>query len=213
MDKTAMRSIGTTFIKGLAAVLPIVVTLYLLYWLLNLAESVIGGLARVLLPFYFPGLGLLLTLVGIFLVGVLLNAWLVRKFFDLGEGLMHRIPLVKTVYGAVQDLMGFFSRARDDEASQVVMVHVEIAGVPARMVGVVTRQEFEGLPEGLGEPGLIAVYLPMSYQIGGYTVTLPRDKVTPVDMTIDQAMRYAVTAGMSVRGNNDRPIKSPEEQT
>lgn len=213
MDKTAMRVVGTTFLKGLAAVLPIIVTIYLIIWLASLLESVIGGMVSWIFPFYFPGLGLLIAIGGIFVVGVLLNAWLVRAVFELGERLMHRIPLVKTVYGAVQDLMSFFSRDSDNAASQVVMVHIDIAGVPARIIGVVTREDFEGLPEGLGLPDHIAVYLPMSYQIGGYTVVLPRDKVTPVDMSIDQAMRYAVTAGMSVTPAGGPRIHSAGEHT
>ncbi len=212
MPYFSMRTLGSTFIKGLAAVLPIVVTLYLLYWLAGLAEAVVGGVMDAVLPFYFPGLGLLFAAVGIFLVGVLLNAWLVRKLFDLGEALMHRIPLVKTIYGAVQDLMQFFSAAGSNKASQVVTVTVTVGEVKARLLGVVTREDFESLPPELGGPNDIAVYLPMSYQVGGYTLMLPRDSVQSVDMSIDQAMRFAVTAGMSVSGNNNRKIRAPEEQ-
>ena len=209
MSETTVRSLGATFVKGLAAVLPIVVTLYLLYWLAGVAEAVLGGILGKILPFYFPGLGIIFGVVGIFMVGVMLNAWVVRKLFDWGESLMHRIPLVKIMYGAVQDLMQFFTSGSAGRGRQVVMVTVSLGDVQARLVGMVTREDFESLPPGVGGPDEIAVYLPMSYQVGGYTVMVPRESVQPVDMSIDQAMRFAVTAGMSVsRVSNKKPPSS-----
>ncbi|MCH8503287.1 MAG: hypothetical protein LAT50_03080, partial [Ectothiorhodospiraceae bacterium] len=65
------------------------------------------------------------------------------------------------------------------------------------------RTDFEGLPDKLGGKGEIAVYMPMSYQIGGYTLILPAEQVEPVDMTMDAAMRFAVTAGMSTGQPNN----------
>jgi len=214
MAKSAMSEVGSTFLKGLFALLPIVVTLYLLYWFAGIAESVLGGIIRAILPFYFPGMGLLAAIVVIFTIGVLLNAWLIRKILETGESLVHRIPLVKTIYGGVQDLTHFLSRTRQEETSQVVTVTVTIAGAEARLLGVVTRQDFDGLPPELGGADDIAVYLPMSYQLGGYTLLLPRDKVKAVDMSIDKAMRFAVTAGMSVSPASQTPpvISSPPSQ-
>lgn len=208
MGNTAMRQLGATFLKGLVAILPIVVTVYLIYWLAMLAESGLGGLLQAVLPFYFPGLGLLAGLVGIFLMGVLLNAWLVQKLFSLGEAAMHRIPLVKTIYGAVQDLMRFFSTSGGNQADQVVAVTVNIGGTEARLLGLITREDFQDQPPELGGPGDIAVYLPMSYQLGGYTLLLPRNRVTPVDMTIDQAMRFVVTAGVTTGNRQTTEIDS-----
>jgi uncharacterized membrane protein len=65
------------------------------------------------------------------------------------------------------------------------------------LIGFVTREDFTTLPAGLGGADVIAVYLPMSYQVGGYTVLLPRRLVEPVDMSVEDALRFAVTAGMS----------------
>lgn len=208
MSEPTLRKLGATFAKGLAAVFPIVVTLYLLYWLAGLAEAVFGTVLKRMLPFYFPGLGLIFALGGIFMVGVMLNAWMVRKLFDLGEALMHRIPVVKVMYGAVQDLMQFFTGSAG-RGNQVVMVTISIGDVKARLLGLVTREDFESLPPGIGGPEDVAVYLPMSYQVGGYTLMVPREHVQPVDMTIDQAMRFAVTAGMSVSRIYDKKAPPP----
>ncbi len=192
-----MRYLSKTFFKGLAAVLPVAITLYLLYWLADLAESFFGTVIGAVLPLYFPGLGILLAIAAVFGIGVLLQAYLVRRLFQWTEALVHRIPLVKTIYSAVQDLMDFVSRSNQDQGSQVVAVEVALGETRGRLLGFVTREDFRGLPEEMADEGDIAVYLPMSYQIGGYTLILPRKYVQPLDLSMDQAMRFAVTAGMS----------------
>jgi uncharacterized membrane protein len=113
-------------------------------------------------------------------IGVLMNAWLFRKVFRWGERLMERIPLVKALYGSVRDLMGFFSGSDKKAIRKAVMVTVG-----------------NTLPVGIGGDDTVAVYLPMSYQIGGFTTMVPRSAIQPIDMSIEQAMRFAVTAGMS----------------
>ena len=80
---------------------------------------------------------------------------------------------------------------------QVVTVTLHEGG--PRLLGFLTRESLNDLPEGLGGEGTVAVYLPMSYQIGGYTLILPRSAVTPVEMGIEDAMRFAVTAGVKAK--------------
>ncbi|MFQ5844624.1 MAG: hypothetical protein ACE5JG_06495, partial [Planctomycetota bacterium] len=73
-------------------------------------------------------------------------------------------------------------------------------GCPPRMgrvLGVLTRETVEELPSGEGEADRAAVYLPMSYGIGGFTILVPRSALRPVKMGFEEAMRFAVTAGMS----------------
>ncbi len=197
------RFISKTFLQGLVAILPIVITVYLIYWLASLAESVFGPIVAAVLPFYFPGLGLAVGIGVIFLLGFLLQAYVFQALFSWAERLMQRLPGVKIIYGAVQDLMDFVRRANKDQGSQVVMVTVNLGETRARLLGFVTRTDFEGLPDQMGGTDEIAVYLPMSYQIGGYTLILPRSQVQPIDMPVDSAMRFAVTAGMSTSQSNN----------
>lgn len=65
-----------------------------------------------------------------------------------------------------------------------------------KIMGLVSRDNFEDLPKGIGGEGDVAVYIPMSYQIGGMTVILPKSMVQPVNMGIEQGLRFAATAGM-----------------
>jgi len=194
-----VKGLTRTFLTGLAAILPIVITLALLWWLGTAAEELLGGLLRAILPdmLYFPGLGLLMALGVIFGIGVLLRAYVVQGLFAWVEGLMDRIPVVKTIHGTVRDMMSLVSGDLEKQFGDAVLV--TLPGTDYRLVGFVTREDFDGLPDELGSEGTIAVYLPMSYQIGGYTLMLPREQVEPLNLSLEDAMRYTLTAGVSAR--------------
>jgi uncharacterized membrane protein len=188
-----------TFLTGLAAILPIAITLALLWWLGTAAENLLGGLLQRVLPdvLYFPGLGLIVGLGLIFAIGILLRAYVVQGIFDWLERWMQRIPVVKTIHGVVRDVMNVVSGDLQKQFGEAVLV--TLPGTDYRLVGFVTREDFAGLPDNLGPEGTIAVYLPMSYQIGGYTLMLPRKQVEPLELSLEDAMRYTLTAGVSAR--------------
>jgi uncharacterized membrane protein len=182
------------FLRGLTVVLPLALTAYALWWLVFTIERFFHWLWNVLLPdaWYFTGLGIVLGVLAIYAVGVLAGAWLGRLLLELVEGVLGRIPLVKTIYGSVRDLMSFFAGKKKGMGRVVI---AEVApGI--RLLGFVTQedaQQLTGLP---ADEGKTAVYLPMSYQIGGYMVLLPRDRLTQLDMKVEDALRLAITAGI-----------------
>jgi len=189
--------IARPFLSGLAVVLPIVITIAVLLWLVTTAEQLLGTVVQWVLPegSTVPrGLGLLAAIGLIFAIGVLMEAVYFRRLVSWIEGGLDRIPLIKTVYGAVRDLMSLFSKAGSRKFSKVVLV--KLPGTEASLIGFVTIEDFAGLPIAPGA-GQVAVYMPMSYTIGGYTVFVPRDWLTPLDMSLEDAMRFVVTAGMS----------------
>jgi len=188
-----MRKVSKAFFTGLAAILPIAITIYILYWLGTSAEKALGNL----LPsrFYLPGMGLAAGIAVIFLIGLALQAWVFRRLFAYGETLLKRIPVVKTVYSAVRDLIAFFSESKDKTANQVVMV--TLGDTNLRLMGFVTRDDFSAYPKGIAAEDTVAVYFPMSYQVGGFTAMMPRSAVQAIDMSFQDAMRFALTAGMS----------------
>lgn len=202
-----MKHLGKRFLAGLGTVLPVVLTAYLLYWFASSAEGLLGGVIRLVLParYYWPGMGLAVGIGIVFLVGVLMQALVVRTVFSWAERLVYRMPLVKTVYGAIRDFIGFVSQGGDRGFRQVVAVRM--GNTELKMIGFVTRSDLADLPPALGGSEAIAVYLPMSYQIGGHTVMVPRAAVEPLDMSLEAAMRLVLTAGIasSERGAQPRP--------
>lgn len=191
-----MSILRRIFLKGLAAIVPLGLTLYIIYWMGSGAESFLGGILQKFLPegYYWPGLGLVAGLLIIFATGILINAWLVRRFFTLGETMLEKLPLVKTILNALRDLTTFLSRSKaKSELKQVVLVQY----LDIKLIGFITHNNPENLLGQEHGAGLIAVYLPLSYQIGGYTVFIPRARVTPIDMSVEDAMRIVLTAGLS----------------
>ena len=125
-------------------------------------------------------------------LGMFLEFYIGRMFLRWSESLVAQIPLVKTIYGSIKDLLNFIS---SNTQSNAKMVMLEIAP-GSRILGYVTRDAWDGLKEGLAHPGDVAVFLPFSYALGGYTVVAPRDRLTPVDMNFEEGYRLALTAYM-----------------
>ena len=190
-----MKMIGRAFLKGLLTLAPVLVTIYVVYWTAATAEGLLGKGIRLVVPAesYVPGMGIAAGVAAIVLVGFLLQAWIFGLLFSWGERLLEKVPLVKSLYSSIKDMLSFFGGGGEKKIGQVVAV--EMGEPKVRLLGFVTREDLDDLPEGLGGRDMVGVYLPMSYQIGGITVFLPRSAVTPVDMSTEEALRFAVTAG------------------
>jgi uncharacterized membrane protein len=191
-----MRRLWNTFLKGLAAVLPVVLTLYLVWWLGTKAEDLLGGWLRAVLPpeLYWPGLGLIVSFLLVLLAGVLVEAYIVRRFIRFGEALLARIPIVKTIFGALKDFARFLPAA-DRRRDLKRVVTWQFGG--ARLIGFVTEENIN--PRMLREPvaDIVAVYFPMSYQIGGYTLYLSKHELEETQLSIEEAMRLVLIGGVT----------------
>jgi uncharacterized membrane protein len=192
-----MKFIGRNMLTGLVAILPVFLTLYLLYWFAVTAETALGNMIRVVLPddFYWPGMGLVATLLAVFLLGLLMHAYVFRRLFARIEQLLYHMPLIKTVYSAIRDFFNYFSPTSKREFEQVVSVSIGDTGM--QVIGFVTQAVSERLPEDFRGEDSILVYLPLSYMIGGYAVLIPRSAVRPLDMNMEEAMRFTLTAGVT----------------
>ena len=193
------KETSKTLLTGFITLFPVILTIYFLYWLAVSSENVMGAALRWLLPqaFYFPGLGMMAGLVFVFIVGLLMKAILIRQLFGLGEKILYRLPLIKTVYRAMRDLFEFFTPKKEG-LGQVVAVTYD--GI--EMIGFVTQTDEQRLPESFREQDKVLVYLPMSYMIGGFTLFIPREHVRPIKMSMEEAMRFALTAGITGKSSD-----------
>ncbi len=199
-----MKQLWNLVLKGLAAVLPISVTIYVVIWLGTSLEALLRDLITLVLPqrHYWPGLGLLIGFVLLVGAGLIVNAYVVRWFLLQWDQFLERIPFVKTVYGALRDLMKFLpGEGKRRDLQRVVLASFG----EAHVMGFVTR---ESVPElAFAEEGMVAVYFPMSYQIGGYTLYMPRERLKPLDMSVEEGMRLVLTGGIS--GDRNLPATPP----
>jgi len=191
-----MRRLWNTFLKGLAAVLPIGLTVFVVLWLARTAEHILSGPLQVVLPSdsYWPGLGLVVACAIVLLVGVLVDAYVVKRLFRFGERVFARIPIVKTIFNAFKDVSRFLpigGKGRD--LRRVVWWRFG----SARIVGFVTEEHVNPRLFGEASAELVAVYFPMSYQIGGHTLYLPRHELVETDLSVEEAMRMILIGGVT----------------
>lgn len=193
------------FIQGLIVIVPIVVAVYVILWILESAEGFARGLIFDHLPgqYYVPGMGLALLIAVTVLVGWLALQAGPRLALRLAERLMRRTPLFGMVYSPVRDLMNLFGDGVQDRLGQVVLI--EIPNTNIETLGFITRENMNDLPDGLCKSDHVVVYVQWSSQIGGYCFVVPRSAVHPVNLSVEEGMRWALTAGIS-GPTGSRPI-------
>jgi len=183
-----------TFFRGLAAVLPLALTGSLITWAVVSAETGLKKLIVLWLPEeqYWDGMGTVLAIGLVFLIGLLMYSFIARRVYKAFTALIERIPIVKTIYGMFVDVARLVASGDEKPFRKVVMIQLP-EGI--EQIGFLTRDSFEDHPD-IGERK-VAVYLPMSYQLGGFTVIVPADRVRELSMTVEEALRFCVTAGVS----------------
>lgn len=194
--KQLLKTLRQIFLKGLFTFLPIAVTIYILYAGIVIMESMLGTTIQRLFPnLYVPGIGLLLTVVFIFLLGLLLNNILTASFFGNIERQLMKVPFIKAIYSPLKDVMNLFSHNGSKDLKSVVLVDV---GNGMTALGLVTRDDFSDLQVNGHLTDRVAVFIPMSYGLGGYTMLMPRSKLTEIDMPAEKAMSLAITGWVKV---------------
>jgi uncharacterized membrane protein len=189
-----LKRLRSILMRGLVAVLPVGLTIYLLWWLATSTERLLHGVIVLVIPesHYVPGMGIVAGLVLVMVAGLLVNAYVVRRALQWQSALFERIPVVKTIFTAIRDFVQLLPA--DDAGHQVRRVVMADFG-GARLIGFVTRDDEGEL--GSAAEGRVPVYFPMSYQIGGYTLYLPRSALTQLDIPAETAMRLVLTGGLS----------------
>lgn len=202
-----MKQLQKIFVRGLVTFLPLVITIYIIYAGVNVVDGFLGTpLRNYFSAYYIPGFGLLLTILVILLLGAVLNTWFAEALFRKIELNLLKVPFIKAIYSPLRDLMNLFSKnGAPGNMQKVVLVDIGADENPIRAMGLVTRETFLDVP-GLGEQtqGRVAVYIPMSYGLGGFTLLIPRNRITPVDIPVEKAMSLAITGWVKVDKNEDK---------
>jgi uncharacterized membrane protein len=169
------------FLRGLVIVVPIAVTVYLLY------QSFVSLDRLLRLP--TPGLGIAILLAAIVLVGALAGNFAGRRLFALTEALFTKAPIVRIVYSAIKDLLEAFvgNKRRFDRPVRVRLTdHVQV-------FGFITQDDLGAL-SGAGDVG---VYIPFSYTWDGCLLVVARERVEPLDADSANVMALVVSGGVS----------------
>lgn len=200
-----MKNIRAIFFQGLVTFLPIALTIYVIYAGVQIADSFFGDVLKSILPVYIPGLGILLTLVVIFLLGLGLNNLITGGIFKAIERRMTQVPFIKAIYNPLRDLMNLFNKGGGPQSLKtVVLVELNEGGI--RAMGLVTRDVFSDIPAiDKHATDKVAVYIPLSYGLGGFTLLVPKSKITQLDLPVEKAMGLAITGWVKVDQKSEQP--------
>ncbi|QBS08759.1 DUF502 domain-containing protein [Legionella israelensis] len=198
MEKMLMSlngKISSIFWRGFLTLLPLYLTLYFLIWLLSSIETTFSKpLILFIGEYYFPGLGLFTAFLFILFIGLIMKMYVAQAINKLVNSILNKLPLVGEIYNSIQNLTKYLSSSDKIEGKEAVMVHVE--SMDLKLIGIVTRKDFEDAPEGIGNAKMVSVYLPMSYQIGGFTVYVPKKSITTINMTQNEALKWVFFGGI-----------------
>ena len=185
------NNIKSNLIPGIIILVPLVITIVVLKWLIGFFDSLIKPIIASYIHIYVPGLGLLLSLIFVYLIGLSTKYYFGNKLIQVGEWLVVRIPVAKTVYVAVKQVMTTLA-SRDKKMTQkVVMVEYPSKGMYS--LGLYNGQLSHPISgEAMGSILIITSINPAS----GFTVLIPLDQIQFVDLTVEQMMKFVVSGGI-----------------
>lgn len=174
------------FLTGLAILLPVGLSVYVVYKVVVAVDS--------LFVLDFPGLGLVVVIFLITCVGLLASLFVGKPIFNKIEKLFIKMPLFGYIYKAFKDLTQAFV-GKENKFSKPVMV--QISEAPAYKIGFITSEQAALLlVEGYKDAELFAVYLPISYSVAGDLYFVPANKISLLNISSTDAMQYVVSGGI-----------------
>ena len=184
-----------SFVTGFFVTVPLVVSVFALVWLFRQVDGFLGPLYAKWLGREVPGLGLVTILLGVLVIGALAGNVIGKRLFARAEYYLLRVPVFKTIYAPVKQLVVAFSPDNEYGFKRVVLIEDSARGF---LLGFLTR-EFT-VDRGNGPEALIAVYVPTNHLYLGDVIICPRDHVSYPDMTVEQGIRVFLTGGMALAG-------------
>jgi len=198
-----MQWLRRSFIAGFFVTVPLVVSVAALVWIFGIIDGFTAPLARQLLAQEVPGLGLAITLLLVLAVGAVATNVIGRRLVKRAEGWLMRVPVFRTVYAPVNQLIAAFSPDNEYGFKRVVMIEDPHRGM---VMGFLTR-EF-ALDRGEGPELMLAVYVPTNHLYLGDVVICARSRAFFPDLSVEEGIRIFLTGGMSLPGQLQRREES-----
>ena len=191
-----LKAIVNYFVRGLLVVVPVGLTIYFVVWAVKTIDTTLNMSnffwtdPQTGAPIHIPGLGLLTVLLVIFLSGLFVTSFITRPIFNWMEKWLKRFPVFSFIYGSIKDFTEAFV---GDEKKFDKPVLIEMNDTGVKKVGFLTQKDLKKI----GLPGEVAVYVPFSYSFAGQLYIVPAEKVQPLKMKASDAMKFAVSGGVS----------------
>ncbi|MAA95375.1 MAG: hypothetical protein CML21_12790, partial [Rheinheimera sp.] len=191
---------------GLAIILPLVITIELLRWLMHTVETLLSPLLQLVLPaqWYLPGMAILGFILLCIAIGYSSRWPSFNWLWQLPGKIMMKLPGTRQIYGMLQDIIDLMSGKNFKDGS-VVMVKLPASEI--ELIGIITKQggQTDDRMSSLMDEEQLAVFIPMAYNVGGYTIIIPRSCTRNIDMKPAEALQLVLSGGL---GSNKAPGKS-----
>lgn len=191
MRRSASKRLFKYFLRGLLFLVPITLTLYIIIGSIQWLDN--------LIPLKVPMLGLVIILSIITIFGYLGTTLLAKPFFDLFEEVLIRVPFVNLIYTSLKDLMGAFVGDKKKFNKPILVLMNKESKV--YKMGFITQKDLTAL----NLPGMVAVYLPHSYNFSGNLFFVPAESILPIEVSSSEAMKFIVSGGVSGIHSLDGP--------
>ena len=194
IKKSIFSKIRNNFIAGIVVLIPIGITLYLTLLFIRISGNIIPREINPnnYLPFNIPGVEILVALIFITLIGWLSLSFLGKKFFELFNNILKKIPILRTIYSAIGQMTESFTKT-DNNQKSVVLLEYPRQGVWA--VGFATKEN-EGLIKDKLKEQLINVFVPTTPNpTSGFLLMVPKKDLIYLDVSFEQASKFIVSAG------------------
>lgn len=188
-----MAWLRRSFLTGLVVTVPLFITVVTLVWTFRFIDGVARPASMYFLGREVPGLGVLTTIAFIMFAGAIATNVIGRRILQRGEGWLLNVPLFKTVYAPVKQLVNAFSPDSESGFKKVVIVNDTSRGM---VIGFLTR-EFT-IDRGAGPEPVVAVYVPTNHLYLGDVMVYPRGQVLFPDLTVEDGIRIFLTGGMAL---------------
>ena len=194
VKKSIFSKIRNNFIAGIVVLIPIGITLYLTLFLIRISGRIIPKEINPnnYLPFNIPGVEIIIALIVITFIGWLSLSFLGKKFFELFNNILRKIPILRTIYSAIGQMTETFTKS-DNKQKSVVLLEYPRKGIWA--VGFATKEN-KGLIKNKVEEDIINVFVPTTPNpTSGFLLMVPKKDLIYLDVSFEQASKFIVSAG------------------
>ena len=194
VKKSVFSRIRNNFIAGIVVLIPIGITLYLTLFLIRISGRIIPKEINPnnYLPFNIPGVEILIALIIITFIGWLSLSFLGRKFFEIFNNILKKIPILRTIYSAIGQMTETFTKS-DNKQKSVVLLEYPRKGIWA--VGFATKEN-EGIIKNKIREEIINVFVPTTPNpTSGFLLMVPKKDLIYLDVSFEQASKFIVSAG------------------
>jgi uncharacterized membrane protein len=188
-----MQWVRRSFITGLFVTVPLFISVAAFVWIFNIVDGLTTPLYDRLLERHVPGLGILTTAVAIMLVGAFATNVIGKRVLQRTEGWLLRVPVFRTIYAPVKQIVVAFSPDNESGFKRVVLIEDPRRGI---VMGFLTR-EFT-VDRGRGPEAMVAVYVPTNHLYLGDVMIFERDRAVFPDISVEDGIRIFLTGGMAL---------------